>query len=177
MMPLLSKAAIAVALASFALPVASQDKVWRVGLLSAGTTQAAGAPTSWRSGALLSLERNGFREGSNLQLVDRYAAGNVGRLPDLAKEIVAANVDVIIAITDTSVRAVLAVSKATPIVMVVGADPIEAGFVSSLARPGGRVTGITFQTFEGDAKRLQLLREAMPSARRFALLRPPGPVP
>src|SRR5262249_37406133 len=121
--------------------------------------------------------RNGFREGSNLQLVDRYAAGNVGRLPDLAKEIVAANVDVIIAITDTSVRAVLAVSKATPIVMVVGADPIEAGFVSSLARPGGRVTGITFQTFEGDAKRLQLLREAMPSARRFALLRPPGPVP
>jgi putative ABC transport system substrate-binding protein len=82
-----------------------------------------------------------------------------------------------VAIADSSVRAILAVTKVTPIVMVVGADPVEVGFVASLARPGGRVTGLAFQAFEGDVKRLQLLHEAMPKARRFGYLRPPGPAP
>jgi ABC-type uncharacterized transport system substrate-binding protein len=82
-----------------------------------------------------------------------------------------------VAITDSSVRAILAVKQTTPIVMVVGADPVESGFVASLARPGGRVTGIAFQTIEGDAKRLQLLHEAMLSARRFGCLWPPGQIP
>jgi len=171
-------AALAVALLSFALPVASQDKVWRVGLLTGGgETQLPGAQSSWRGGLLLSLDRNGYRVGSNLELVDRYAAGDVGRLPNLAREIAAAKVDVTVAISDASVRAMLAATPATPIVMVVGADPVAFGFVASIARPGGMVTGLAFQTFEGDVKRLQLLREAMPDARRFGYLRPPGPIP
>jgi hypothetical protein len=61
--------------------------------------------------------------------------------------------------------------------MVVGADPVELGLVASLAHPGGRVTGIAFQTFDVDVKRLQFLREAMPVARRFGYLWPPGPIP
>lgn len=171
-------AAVGVATLSLSLPAASQDKVWCVGLLSAGTSgQLPGARSTWRSGVLLSLERNGFHIGRNLELVERYAEGNVDRLPGLAGEIAAANVDVVIAIADVSVRAMLATTKVTPIVMVVGDDPVAAGFAASLARPGGRVTGVVFQTFEGDVKRLQILREAMPSSRRFGYLAPPGPIP
>jgi putative tryptophan/tyrosine transport system substrate-binding protein len=122
----------------FALPAAAQDKVWRLGLQSAGSqAPAPGMSSTWRSGVLASLERNGFHLGRNLELVDRYAEGNPARLPGLAREITAANVDVIVAITDSSVRAILAVKQTTPIVMVVGADPVESGFVASLARPGG----------------------------------------
>jgi putative tryptophan/tyrosine transport system substrate-binding protein len=126
---------------------------------------------------LRGLEQNGFRIGKNLELVDRYAEGDLDRLPELSREIATNNVDVVVAIADQSVRAMLAATKVTPIVMVVGADPVEVGFVTSLARPGGRVTGVAFQIFEGDVKRLQLLREAMPQARRFGYLRPPGTIP
>jgi putative ABC transport system substrate-binding protein len=175
---LLTGATVAILLLSLALPATAQDKVWRLGLLSAGTqAPAPGAQSTWRSGVLASLERSGFQVGRNLELVDRYAEGNLARLPRLAREIAAANLDVVVVIADPSVRAMLAVSKITPIVMVVGADPVEAGFVASLARPGGKVTGIAFQVFEGDAKRLQLLHEAMPAARRFGYLHPPGPIP
>jgi putative ABC transport system substrate-binding protein len=71
----------------------------------------------------------------------------------------------------------LAATKETPIVMVVGADPVTSGLLTSIARPGGRVTGLAFRTVEVDVKRLELLREAMPNARRFGYLRPPGPIP
>jgi putative ABC transport system substrate-binding protein len=175
---LLTGATVAVALLSLVFPAAAQDKVWRLGLLSAGPqAQAPGTQSSWRSGILASLERNGFRVGSNLEVVDRYAGSNPARLPDLAREIIAANVDVVVAISDSAVRAMLAVNKTTPIVMVAGADPVALGFVASPARPGGNVTGIAFQTSEGDAKRLQFLREAMPAARRFGYLWPPGAIP
>jgi putative tryptophan/tyrosine transport system substrate-binding protein len=169
---------IAATLLSLALPAASQDKVWRAGLLSGGTqAQLPGVHSTWRTGVLRGLEQNGFRIGKNLELVDRYAEGDLDRLPELSREIATNNVDVVVAIADPSVRAMLAATKVTPIVMVVGADPVEVGFVTSLARPGGRVTGVAFQIFEGDVKRLQLLREAMPQARRFGYLRPPGTIP
>jgi putative ABC transport system substrate-binding protein len=175
---MLKGALIAATLLSLALPAASQDKVWRAGLLSGGThAQLPSVHSTWRTGVLHGLEQNGFRIGKNLELVDRYAEGNLDRLPELSREIATNNVDVVVAIADPSVRAMLAATKVTPIVMVVGADPVEVGFVTSLARPGGRVTGVAFQIFEGDVKRLQLLREAMPQARRFGYLRPPGTIP
>ena len=103
---LLTGATVAVALLSLVFPAAAQDKVWRLGLLSAGPqAQAPGTQSSWRSGILASLERNGFRVGSNLEVVDRYAGSNPARLPDLAREIIAANVDVVVAISDSAVRA------------------------------------------------------------------------
>jgi putative tryptophan/tyrosine transport system substrate-binding protein len=101
----------------------------------------------------------------------------VDRLPGLAGEIAAAGVDVVVAVSDASVRAMLAATQATPIVMVLGVDPVADGFIASMAHPGGRVTGLALQTFEGDVKRLQLLRDAMPDARRFGRLGPPGQVP
>jgi putative ABC transport system substrate-binding protein len=175
---LLDGAMVAVVLLSLAVPAAAQDKVRRVGLLSNSTlVPAAGQPASWREGVLLALDENGYHAGLNLELVDGYSNGHVDRLPDLAREIAAASVDVVVAVSDPSVRAMLAATQATPIVMVVGGDPVAAGFVASMARPGGKVTGLAFQTFEGDVKRLQLLREAMPDARRFGRLGPPGQVP
>ena len=175
---LLRDAMVVVALLSLALPAAAQDKVWRVGLLTAGSERlGGGTETGWRSGVLLGLGQNGYSLGRNLELFGRYAAGDVDRLPDLAREIAAAGVDVVIAIGDASLRAMLVATKGTPIVMVVGADPVTSGFLTSIARPGGRVTGLAFRTVEVDVKRLELLREAMPNARRFGYLRPPGPIP
>jgi putative ABC transport system substrate-binding protein len=174
---LLGGAMVAVALLSLAVPSMAQDKVWRVGLLSNGSpTGSSGQPSTWRSGVLLSLDQNGYRLGLNLELVDRYSEGHVDRLPDLAREIAAAGVDVVVAVSEASVRAMLAATRATPIVMV-GGNPVTSGLVGSMARPGGRVTGIAFQTEEGDVKRLQLLRDAMPDAHRFGRLGPPGQVP
>ena len=103
------------------------------------------------------LGQNEYRVGRNLVLVSRYAAGETDRLPALAGEIAAENVNIVVAIGEPSVRAMLGATTATPIVMVVGADPVSLGFVSCIARPGGRVTGLEFQTFEGDVKRLELL--------------------
>ena len=175
---LLGGVIVAVALSSSLVPAAAQDKVWRVGLLSTGSEESEIATLStWRSGLLQSLDRNGYRIGKNLELVGRYAERDVNRVPDLAREIATAKVDVVVAIGNASVRAMLAATEATPIVMVVGADPVAVGFVASMARPGGRVTGLAFQTYEGDVKRLQLLREAMPAARGFGYLRPPGSIP
>jgi putative ABC transport system substrate-binding protein len=169
---------VVVALLSFALPAVAQEKVWRVGLLTAGSEELEiSTRSTWRAGLLQSLDRSGYRIGKNLELVGRYAERDVNRLPDLAQEIATAKVDVVVAVGDASVRAMLAATEATPIVMVVGADPVAVGFVASMARPGGRVTGLAFQTHEGDVKRLQFLREAMPDARRFGYLRPPGPIP
>jgi putative ABC transport system substrate-binding protein len=170
---LLGGTMVAVAVLSVTVPAAAQDKVWRVGLLSNGVSAPAGQQSTWRSEMLLSLEQNGYRLGLNLQLVERYSEGHVDRLPGLAAEI--AGVDVAVAISEVSVRAMLAATQATPIVMV-GDDPVAGGFVASMARPGGRVTGLAFQTAEGDVKRLQLLREAMPDTRRFGRLGPPGQV-
>ncbi len=175
---LLAGAMVAIALSSLVFSAVAQDKVWRVGLLTAGSEESEiSTQSTWRAGMLESLDRNGYRVGRNLELVGRYAARDVNRLPDLAREIASAKVDVVVAVGNESVWAMLAATEATPIVMVVGADPVANGFVASMARPGGRVTGLAFQTYEGDVKRLQLLREAMPNSRWFGYLRPPGSIP
>jgi putative tryptophan/tyrosine transport system substrate-binding protein len=174
----LDKVVVAFALLSFALPAAGQDKIWRVGLLSNGSsTQLPGQQSSWRGELLSSLAQGGYRLGRNLELVDRYSDGDVGRLPDLAREIAAASVDVVVAVSDPATGAMMAATQKTPIVMVVGDDPVAGGFVTSMARPGDRVTGLALQTSEGDVKRLQILSAAMPNARRFGRLGPPGQVP
>ncbi len=116
------------------------------------------------------LAQNGFVAGRNLEMVERFSDGDPDRLPLLAREISALEVDAIVAITTPSVQAVMGTTKSTPVVMVVGEDPVELGIIVSLAHPGGRVTGIAFRTPEGDAKRLELLRQAIPAGRRFGYL-------
>ena len=117
----------------------------------------------------------GYVEGRNHGLDTRFARGNVERLPDLAAELVRANVIVILAAGDPAVRAAKAATKTIPIVMAFASLPVERGFVSSLARPGGNVTGVTVVAGpEVDAKRVELLREIVTGAKTISLLRAPG---
>src|SRR5437899_351753 len=123
----------------------------------------------------LALRELGYIEGQNIAIEYRYAAGKFDRFPELAAELVRLKVDVIVAAGGG--RLILAAKNATktiPIVMVgTGVDPVEAGFVESLARPGGNVTGITTLSRELGGKRLELLKEAVPKAARVAVLYDP----
>jgi putative ABC transport system substrate-binding protein len=150
---------------------AAEEKIWRVGLLSnSNSPPPSGLTGRWRDEILRVLAQNGFVAGRNLEMVERYSEGDTDRLPLLAREIKASGVDAIVATSLESVRAALSATQTTPVVMVVGYDPVEAGLVASFAHPGGRVTGIVFWTAEGDAKRLELLREALPGVRHFGYL-------
>jgi putative ABC transport system substrate-binding protein len=148
----------------------ADERFWRVGLLSNGPAQFRGIATSWRDEVLRVLGQNGFTQGRNLELLEKYSEGKTELLPDLSKELADANVDVIVTISDPAARAASTAAPTTPIVMVVGSDPVSTGLVASFAHPGGKLTGIYLQAGEGDAKRLQLLTEAIPGARRFGYL-------
>ena len=124
-------------------------------------------PTGFREG----LHDAGFFEGQNVAIEYRSWQGRPDLLPELAADLVARKVDVIVATGGT--LAALAVKKATstiPIVFEIGADPVENGLVASFARPGGNLTGVTIVTAELNPKRFQLLSELVPEARVIALL-------
>jgi putative ABC transport system substrate-binding protein len=144
-------------------------KVPRIGYLS-NTDPAA---ESIRSEAIrLALQKLGYIEGQNITTEYRYAEGKVDRFPELAAELVRFKVDIIAAAGGTNiVLAALNATKTIPIVMVgQGADPVEAGLVESLARPGGNITGITNLDQKLGGKRLELLKEAVAKLARVAVL-------
>jgi putative tryptophan/tyrosine transport system substrate-binding protein len=124
----------------------------------------------------LALRELGYIEGQNIAIEYRYAEGKFDRFPELVAELVRLKVDVIVAAGGG--RLILAAKNATktiPVVMVgTGVDPVEAGFVESLARPGGNVTDITTLSRELGGKRLELLKEAVPKVARVAVLYEPG---
>ena len=153
------------------------NKVSRIGYLVAGDA----ASDSARADAVrLGLRELGYIEGQNIAIEYRYAEGKIDRLPELAAELVHVKVDVIVvAGGDVLIRAAKSATKTIPIVLTgAGADPVEAGFVESLARPGGNVTGVTFLSRELGGKRLELLKEAVPKLARVAVstIRPPRAV-
>jgi putative ABC transport system substrate-binding protein len=116
----------------------------------------------------------GYEEGRNVRLEIRSADGKVEQLPGLAAELVRMKVDVIISAPNPPTRAAINATKQIPIVMT-SVDPLPAGFVTNLAKPGGNVTGVAGFTCETAAKRLQLLKEAVPAVSRVAaLLNPDG---
>jgi putative tryptophan/tyrosine transport system substrate-binding protein len=116
------------------------------------------------------LREAGFVEGQNLAIRISAADGFYDKLPGLAVELVAAKVDVIIAQAPPAARAAKAATNSIPIVFGVGIDPVTEGLVASLARPGGNLTGFTLLSSDLTAKRIDLLSELAPEARRFALL-------
>jgi putative ABC transport system substrate-binding protein len=119
----------------------------------------------------------GYEDGRTARLVVRYAEAKPDRLPALAAELVRAKPDVILAINTPGTRAALAATKEIPIVMVAVGDPVGSGFVKALAVPGGNVTGVTNLAAELAPKRLQVFKEALPSARKIAVLyNPTDPV-
>ena len=148
-------------------------KVHRIGYLSATDPTSDSA----RAEAIrLALRELGYVERQNIAIEYRYAEGKRERLPELAAELVRLKVDIIVASgADTLVRAAKSATKTIPIVMSGrGIDPIEAGLVESLARPGGNVTGLTNLTGELGGKRLELLKEAVPKLARVAMLYDPA---
>jgi putative ABC transport system substrate-binding protein len=148
--------------------------VFRVGLLrSTGTPRTAAYTHSLIRQA---LDKLGYVEDRNLVVEARYAEGDPDRLLALAKELVESRVDVIVAIAHAAVRAAKNATSTIPIVMFTNTDPVSTGIIASLARPGGNVTGVLIAP-EGAlaAKKLELLKEAVPGARRIAVLAPDDP--
>jgi putative tryptophan/tyrosine transport system substrate-binding protein len=148
----------------------ASGKVYRVGILSAGGEPSP--PSSFRQ----SLADSGYVEGANLSFVYRWADGDFERLPALAAELVRLGVDVLFSISTLAIRALAEATTTTPIVAISVADPVDAGFVASLARPGGNVTGVTGRVLELNEKLLQFLKESTPSASRVAVLGGPTQV-
>jgi putative ABC transport system substrate-binding protein len=147
-------------------------KIWRIGYLSV----ADPATDSWAEAIRLALREIGYIEGENIAFEYRYTEGKRDRAHELAPELVRLKVDIIVvAGGDTLVRPVMNATKTIPIVMMGGGtDPVRAGLVESLARPGGNVTGVTLLSRELGGKRLELLKEAVPKLTRVAVLYDPG---
>jgi ABC-type uncharacterized transport system substrate-binding protein len=148
-------------------------KVPRIGYLSAFDE----ATESARSEAIrLALRERGYIEGQNIGIDYRHTQGMVDRIPEAAAELVRLKVDIIVVAGGIPwVRAAKNATKTIPIVMFgPGSDPVEAGLVESLARPGGNITGLTQLTTDLGGKRLELLKEAVPKLARVAVLYDPA---
>jgi putative tryptophan/tyrosine transport system substrate-binding protein len=117
----------------------------------------------------------GWVEGQNIEIEYRFAEGDAERLPDLAAELVRLKVDLIVAVATASSAAAKKATDTIPIVMIAVGDPVGLGLIQSLARPGGNVTGLSFSVaMETFGKTLELLKEAVPSVRRVAILSNPS---
>jgi putative tryptophan/tyrosine transport system substrate-binding protein len=146
---------------------AQQPPVPVIGVLDArspGTTE--NSMRAFREG----LKDTGYIAGENVALEYRWAEDQIDRLPALAADLVQRRATVIAAISPTAALAAKAAIATIPIVFIVNEDPVRLGLVASLARPGGNLTGINILTAEVTAKRLDLLRELMPSATRVGVL-------
>jgi putative ABC transport system substrate-binding protein len=144
----------------------------RVGLLSFGSPK----PQIPRPIAafLQAIRELGYIDGQTILLEFRWAEGKSERLTELAAGLVRDKVNVIVATGDASIRAALRATSTIPIVMATSGDAVGAGFVASLARPGGNVTGMTAIAPELSAKRLQMMKELLPGAARVAVLWSPN---
>jgi putative ABC transport system substrate-binding protein len=158
-----------VALASLAAPPGSAGQsaghVWRMGVLMAPSADSPLADALREA-----LRELGYVEGRNIAIEWRSSGGKAGRFPDLAAELVRQKVDVIVASDNPAIAAAQRATTTIPIVMVLASDPVATGFVGSLARPGGNITGLTSQATELQGKGLQLLKEAVPTISRVALV-------
>ena len=168
------KLVVALGAGVFAAPLASfaqQNKVWRIGFLGVATAQGFARPLDALRAGLREL---GYVEGKNIVIEDRWADNDYARLPGLAAELVKTNIDVIVTHSTPGVRAAKQATTTIPIVMAAIGDALAFGVVTSLARPGGNITGTTFFTPEMSAKRLEIIKDALPRARRIAVLHNPG---
>jgi putative tryptophan/tyrosine transport system substrate-binding protein len=149
------------------------DKVWRVGYLtpSSATNSSVALLDAFR----LKLNDLGYVEGRNLGLHVRRANDDYARVPRLASELVSLAPNVIVSASNVGTLALQRATSSIPIVMAGSTDPIGSGFVKSLAKPGGNITGLTNQSLDSTAKTLELLHVAVPNAKRIAFLMSTNP--
>jgi putative tryptophan/tyrosine transport system substrate-binding protein len=164
-------AVLILALGLLATPLAAEaqqvGKVYRIGLLGSTSPKSHGAfVDAFREG----LRERGYVEGKNVIIEYRWAENDYGRLPALAADLVRLNVDLILTHGTPGGRAAKAATTTIPIVIAVTGDAVATGLVQSLARPGGNLTGSSFFFPELNAKRIEMLKEALPSLKRVAVL-------
>jgi putative tryptophan/tyrosine transport system substrate-binding protein len=146
-------------------------KVLRIGFLERSTASGSAVLlTAFRQ----EISKLGWIEGKNITIEFRFADQKIERLPDLAAELVRLRVDVIVTGGSGPTRSAKEATVTIPIVMAQDPDPVGNGFVASLARPGGNVTGLSGLAVELNTKRLEILKDAVPKLARVAILRPPG---
>ena len=166
--PYLFACAFFIAMASGAIAAQTPSKVYRLGLLAGGEPVV---DTSNTGNALIrSFAERGYKLGGNLAIERRAAQGRLDRLPQLADELVASRVDVILTIGYPAALAAKQRTRTIPIVVIQAGDPVASGLVASFARPGGNLTGLSEVADELSAKRLELLKEAVPRMRTVAML-------
>jgi putative tryptophan/tyrosine transport system substrate-binding protein len=177
-----SKKAKVIGLAGFALcallvtlcaSVQAQQlrRVPRIGFLS---SRSPDAEKSRLAAFQQGLQKLGYSAGKNILIEQRYAAGKFDRLPDLAAELVGLKVDVLVTTGTPAAHAAKNATSTIPIVIGNAGDPVGTGLVASLARPGGNVTGLSVLNTELSGKRLELLKEVVPTASRVAVLLNPA---
>jgi putative ABC transport system substrate-binding protein len=169
---LLSAAALALSLpaAGTAQP---QPKVWKIGILEPFN---AAVRVKFVDALRDGLRQLGYEEGRNYVFEPRFADGKLERLPGMASDLVRLNVDVIVASSTQAIQAAQRATRTIPIIMTTVGDPVGPGFVASYAKPGGNITGLTIQAPELIAKRVQLLKEAVPHVSRIATIWEPSVV-
>jgi putative ABC transport system substrate-binding protein len=164
-------------LATFFLTTASlaeaqqTGKIFRIGFLDPGTASGSAVPAQAFRQELSKLR---WIEGKNITIEYRFAEGKNDRLPGLAADLVRLKLDLIVVPGGPSALAAKGATTTIPIVMVNAADPVGAGLVASLARPGGNITGFSSLSPELNTKRLEILKDAVPRLTRVGLLQPPG---
>jgi putative tryptophan/tyrosine transport system substrate-binding protein len=161
-------AVIGGAAGAWPLAASAQSRLPIIGYLrNTATEESIHLLEAFRKG----LKDSGFVEGRNVQIEYRYSGGQTDQLSALAADLVARSASVIVALGNTpAVRAAKAATSTTPIVFMVGADPVQLGLVQSLARPGGNLTGLFNLNQQLAQKWLEIMKELVPEARRFALL-------
>jgi len=162
---LIATLALTILMAPLAAEAQPPDKVYRIGYLDT-TPMAAPLWDAFLDG----LRAHGYREGQNLVFERRFSEGNAERFPAFAAEMVRLRVDLILVRTTPAALAAKHVTQTIPIVITTANDPVGAGLVASLARPGGNVTGLSVLAPELSGKRLELLKEVMPGMTRVAVL-------
>jgi putative ABC transport system substrate-binding protein len=170
-----TRIALVLALAVVAVSVAAEGqqpgRIYRIGILRPGSLASP-----YGDALQNALRAIGYTEGRNAVFEQRWTEGKAERLPDLAAELVRLKVDVIVAVSTPAALAAKRASASIPIVITYIGDPVAAGLVASLRRPGGNVTGLSALNVEYSGKWLELLREAVPNLAHAAVLSfPPNP--
>ena len=154
-------------LSSFVVEAQQPEKIYRIGFLYAGNPSGVVARVkAFRDG----LHEHGYVEGKNVVIETRYGEGRLDRVPALAAELVKIKVDVIVTGGPTDTKAAKDATTTVPIVMAQDSEPVGSGFVASLARPGGNITGLSTLSPEVSGKQLELLKEVVPKFSRVAIL-------